>query len=119
VESDGAMLAALDRGWRGAPGLHRVTTETRDLFRRPMTPDDLRGFDAVVMDPPRAGAEAQAHELARHGPPTIVMVSCNPITFARDARILVQGGYLPGPVTPVDQFRWSPHVELVATLTRG
>ena len=114
VESDAAMLAALDRGWRNAEGLHRVTTEVRDLFRRPLEPDEFSGVDAVVIDPPRAGAEAQMTTLARARVPRIAAVSCNPITFARDARLLVQAGYQLDWVQVVDQFRWSAHVELAA-----
>ena len=114
VESDAAMLAALDRGWRQAQGLHRVTTEARDLFRRPLEPDEFKGFDAVVIDPPRAGAEAQTATLARSHVPVIAAVSCNPVTFARDARILTGAGYVLDWVQVVDQFRWAAHVELVA-----
>ena len=114
VESDAAMLAALDRGWRQAQGLHRVSTETRDLFRRPLEPDEFKGFDAVVIDPPRAGAEAQTATLARSRVPVIAAVSCNPVTFARDARILTEAGYVLDWVQAVDQFRWAAHVELVA-----
>ncbi len=118
VEGEAAMLSALDRGWRQAGGLSRVTTETRDLFRRPLLPDELDRFDAIVIDPPRAGAEAQVAEIARSKVATLAMVSCNPVTFARDARTLIAGGLVPGPITVVDQFRWSPHVELVAAFTR-
>lgn len=118
VEGEAPMLAALDRAWRATPGLHRVTTEPRDLFRRPLEPDELRPFDAVVIDPPRAGAEAQAATLAASRVAVIAMVSCNPATFARDARILTQGGYRLDWVQPVDQFRWSPHVELVSRFAR-
>ncbi len=114
VEGAGPLLAALDLGWRNAPGLKRVTTETRDLFRRPLLPDELARFDAVVIDPPRAGAEAQVAELARARVPVIAHVSCNPVTFARDARTLVQAGYRLDWVQVVDQFRWSAHVELAA-----
>ena len=114
VESDAAMLAALDWGWRQAQGLHRVSTETRDLFRRPLEADEFKGFDAVVIDPPRAGAEAQTATLARSHVPVIAAVSCNPVTFARDARILTEAGYVPDWVQAVDQFRWAAHVELVA-----
>jgi 23S rRNA (uracil1939-C5)-methyltransferase len=114
VESDAAMLAALDRGWRQTQGLHRVTTETRDLFRRPLEPDEFKGFDTVVIDPPRAGAEAQTATLARSHVPVIAAVSCNPVTFARDARILTGAGYVLDWVQVVDQFRWAAHVELVA-----
>jgi 23S rRNA (uracil1939-C5)-methyltransferase len=118
VEGDDAMRAALDRGWRGTPGLKRITTEARDLFRRPLLPDELAGFDAAVVDPPRAGALAQVTEIARSPLNRVVMVACHPATFARDVRVLVSAGFVPGPVTVVDQFRWSPHVELCATLTR-
>lgn len=118
AEGARAMMAALDAGWRGAGGLRRVTTETRDLFRRPLVPAELDRFDAVVVDPPRAGAEAQARALAASRVPRIAMVSCNPITFARDAEILIAGGYRLGVVQPVDQFRWSGHVELVAAFAR-
>ncbi|WP_147109763.1 class I SAM-dependent RNA methyltransferase [Tateyamaria sp. syn59] len=113
VEGDRDMMAALDAGWRGATGLKRVTTETRDLFRRPLLPDELSKFDAVVIDPPRAGAAAQMAELARAQVPVIAHVSCNPQTFARDAETLCKAGYVLDWVQPVDQFRWSAHVELV------
>lgn len=118
VEGSAALLSALDRGWRGAPGLKRVTTEARDLFRRPLLPDELSPFDAVVIDPPRAGAEAQVAELCRTAVPVIVHVSCNPVTFAREARKLVDAGYRPDWVQVVDQFRWSAHVELAARFSR-
>ena len=117
VESEADMLAALDKGWRMTPGLKKVTTETRDLFRRPLLPDELKHFDAAVIDPPRAGAEAQIAELAKAKVPTIAMVSCNPITFARDAKTLIDAGYTIEPITVVDQFRWSTHVELVSRFT--
>src|SRR5690606_40345832 len=96
-----------------ALGLKPVALLARDLFRRPMVPSDLEKVDAVVFDPPRAGAAAQAEMLARSSVPLIVAVSCNPATFARDARLLVDGGYRLSRVTPVDQFLWSPHIELV------
>lgn len=114
VEDSAEMLAALDAGWRKAIGLKRITTQTRDLFRRPLMPDELRKLDAVVIDPPRAGAEAQVNELAKSEVPVIAAVSCNPVTFARDAKILTDAGYLIDWVQVVDQFRWSPHVEFVA-----
>ena len=119
VESEAAMLGALERGWRSVGGLHRLTSEVRDLFRRPLDRDELSAFDAVVIDPPRAGAEAQVRALAASRVPVVAMVSCNPVTFARDARILTEGGMTPGPVTVIDQFRWSPHQELVAAFTRS
>jgi 23S rRNA (uracil1939-C5)-methyltransferase len=118
VESLAPMLAALEKGARGAEGLRRVTTETRDLYRRPLEPDEFKGVEAVVIDPPRAGAEAQTHTLAAAKVPVIASVSCNPVTFARDARILVNAGYVLDWLQVVDQFRWSPHVELVARFSR-
>ncbi|HHX88996.1 MAG TPA: class I SAM-dependent RNA methyltransferase, partial [Paracoccus sp.] len=114
VEGDAAMLGALDAGWRATTGLKRVTTETRDLFRRPLLPDELAQYDAVVIDPPRAGAEAQFEQIARARVPAVGAVSCNPVTFARDAKKLVQAGYMLEWVQVVDQFRWSAHVELAA-----
>jgi 23S rRNA (uracil1939-C5)-methyltransferase len=118
VEGDAAMVAALQEGWRAAGGLHRLTAEARDLFRRPLEPDELAGFDGAVIDPPRAGAEAQTARLAASGVPRIAAVSCNPATFARDARVLCEAGYRLDWVQVVDQFRWSTHVELAAQLTR-
>lgn len=118
VEGVAEMLAALDHGWRHATGLKRVTTETRDLFRNPLLPEDLARFDAVVIDPPRAGAEAQARALADSKVPRIAAVSCNPVTFARDAKILTDAGYRLQWVQMVDQFRHSPHVELAAAFAR-
>ncbi|WP_375259067.1 class I SAM-dependent RNA methyltransferase [Citreimonas sp.] len=115
-ESDVAMLEALDRGWRHAPGLRKVTTQTRDLFRNPLLPDELQRFDAVVIDPPRAGAEAQIAQIARARVPRVAHLSCNPVTFARDTAALIAAGYTLGPVRVIDQFRWSTHVELAATL---
>ena len=117
VEGDAAMTAALDMGARQADGLKKVTVTTRDLFRRPLEPDELKGIDAVVIDPPRAGAEAQTRALATARVPVIAMVSCNPATFARDARILTAAGYTLDWVQVVDQFRWSSHVELAARLS--
>jgi 23S rRNA (uracil1939-C5)-methyltransferase len=118
VEGGVAMLAALSQGWRSAPGLKRLTTETRDLFRRPLLPDELAPFDAIVIDPPRAGAEAQQREIARSGVRVVASVSCNPVTFARDTRILTDAGFRLDWVRPVDQFRWSTHVEVIARLSR-
>lgn len=118
VEQDAIALAALSRAAKNTPGLKRVTTETRDLFRRPLSRSELAAFDCVVFDPPRAGAEAQAKELAASAVPLVVAVSCNAQTFARDAKILVEGGYALERVTPVDQFRHSAHVEIVAAFRR-
>ncbi len=118
VEGDAAMLTALDRGWRPGTGLRKVTTEARDLFRRPMEPDALSGFDAVVVDPPRAGAEAQMRALAASTVGRIAVVSCNPVSFARDAKILTDAGYRLTSLQVVDQFRWSAHIELAAGFVR-
>lgn len=114
VEGDAAMLDALSTGWRGSEGLCRVTTEPRDLFRRPLLPDELARHDAAVIDPPRAGAEAQIAQIAHARLPRLAHISCNPVTFARDAQHLIARGYVLGPIHLVDQFRWSSHVELVA-----
>ena len=118
VEGDAAMLAALDAAARRAPGLRPVAVEARDLFRRPLLAGELDGFDAVAIDPPRAGAEAQSLEIARSRVPRVAAVSCDPATFARDARILVDGGFRLDWVQPVDQFRWSGHVEIAAAFSR-
>jgi 23S rRNA (uracil1939-C5)-methyltransferase len=118
VEGSAGMIAALDRGWRHAKGLKTVTSEVRDLFRRPLLPDELARFDAVVLDPPRAGAEAQIVTLADTGVRRIAYVSCNPVTFARDAAVLCSAGYRLDWVQVVDQFRWSAHVELASCFTR-
>jgi len=118
VEGDAAMIKALDQGWRQAQGLRAISTEARDLFRRPLEPDELAKFDAAVIDPPRAGAEAQIATLAASQIPVLAYVSCNPASFARDARQLTDSGYVLGSVRVVDQFRWSSHVELVAEFTR-
>ncbi|MGQ3353952.1 MAG: class I SAM-dependent RNA methyltransferase [Phreatobacter sp.] len=118
VDSDAGAVASLAQAVRMASGLKPIQAETRDLFRRPLLVADLKGLDAVVFDPPRAGAEAQAAFLAKADIGRIVAVSCNPSTFARDACLLAAGGWKLGAVTPVDQFTWSAHVELVATFTR-
>ncbi|MBB5703368.1 23S rRNA (uracil1939-C5)-methyltransferase [Ochrobactrum daejeonense] len=118
VENDAAALAALDRGVRHVQGLKPVSVERRDLFRRPLMPKELLPYNAVVFDPPRAGAEEQALELAKSKVERVVAVSCNPVTLARDLAILVKGGYRITHVTPIDQFLWSPHVEAVATLVK-
>ncbi len=95
-----------------------MQTEHRDLYRRPYDRKELTAFDAVVLDPPRAGAQAQVTELAASSVARIAYVSCNPATFARDAEILVDGGYKLGWARPVGQFRWSTHVELAAAFIR-
>ncbi|MGB3501949.1 MAG: class I SAM-dependent RNA methyltransferase [Mesorhizobium sp.] len=118
IEGEAAALAALDRGFRFAKGMRRITLEKRDLFRRPLTFKELNAFDGVVFDPPRAGAEDQSRQLARSDVPLVAAVSCNPQTLARDLRILMDGGYKLKSVTPVDQFLWSGHVEAVALLEK-
>lgn len=118
VEGEAAMTAALAKAANTTEGLKRVTVETRDLFRRPLEDDEFKGVEAVVIDPPRAGAEAQMAVLARSKVPVIASVSCNPISFARDAKVLITGGYHLDWVQVVDQFRWSAHVELVAKFSR-
>ncbi len=119
VEGDAAMTDALDAGWRKASGLKPVTTEARDLFRRPLLPDELNKADAIVLDPPRAGAEAQVAEIVQCGVPRLAYVSCNPVTFARDVETLTAAGFALDWVQVVDQFRWSSHIELSACLSRS
>jgi len=118
VEFGKPAVEALQHSANRTTGAKPVTSQARDLYRRPLDPGELARFDAVVFDPPRAGAEAQARELGKSIVPRIVAVSCNAQTFARDARILLDGGYRLEGVTPVDQFRHSPHVELVAAFAR-
>jgi 23S rRNA (uracil1939-C5)-methyltransferase len=118
VDDDEAAIGALKRAAASTAGLKPIATETRDLFRRPLLTEELNGFDTVVFDPPRQGAHAQSRELAASRVALIVAVSCNPATFARDIRHLVDGGYRLVAVTPVDQFRYSAHVEIVARLER-
>lgn len=117
-DSDAPAVAALQKAAASTPGLKPVKAETRDLFRRPLVAEELRDFDAVVFDPPRQGAQAQAERLAASKVPVVIAVSCNAATFARDTRILIDGGYKIEGVTPVDQFRHTPHVELVARFIR-
>ena len=118
VEFDKGSMTALDKAVRATPGLRRVSTEARDLFRRPLLTPELNAFDAVVLDPPRAGAEAQVTQLATSKVPLVVSVSCDAATFARDAAILMSGGYRLERVIPVDQFKHSPHLEVVGILRR-
>jgi 23S rRNA (uracil1939-C5)-methyltransferase len=112
-----AAIAALKRA-ANTSGLKPVAAERRDLFKNPLVPAELNRFDAVVFDPPRQGADAQSRALAASAVPIIVAVSCNPGTFARDLRHLLDGGYRLAAVTPVDQFRYSAHIELVARLEK-
>jgi 23S rRNA (uracil1939-C5)-methyltransferase len=111
-------IAALKAGIGTAKGLKPIAAEARDLFRRPMTPFDLKGCEAIVFDPPRAGAIEQTAQIAGTKASVVVGVSCNPQTFARDARVLIDAGFRLERVTPVDQFLWSSHVELVGVFRR-
>jgi 23S rRNA (uracil1939-C5)-methyltransferase len=118
VEQDTDALAALASAAKNTPGLKPVTTEKRDLFKQPLTAPELKGFDVVLLDPPRAGAEAQARALAASAIGRVVYVSCDAASFARDAPILAGAGFALGPVTPIDQFLYSGHIELVAGFER-
>ena len=117
ADTDADAIAALAKAAR-TPGLRPIEATARDLFRRPFVAEELRGADVVVFDPPRQGAQAQARALATSKVPLVIAVSCNPATFARDAKILVDAGYKLKAVTPIDQFRYSSHVEIVARLER-
>lgn len=117
-DSDKEAIAAMQRSIRANPGGKPISAEARDLFRRPLYAPELKPFDAVLLDPPRQGAEAQVREIAKSKLARVVYVSCDPESFARDAKTLADAGFRLGKVTPVDQFRHSPHVELVAELRR-
>ncbi len=117
-DSDKRAVAALANAVRHAQGLKPVTPIVRDLFRDPLSARELNFFDAVVFDPPRAGAAEQAERLAKSRVGLVIAVSCNPATFARDARTLIDGGFRMGPVTPIDQFLYSAHVEAVTVFRR-
>jgi 23S rRNA (uracil1939-C5)-methyltransferase len=119
VDAQAGALEALKQSAARTTGLKPVTVEKRDLFKEPLPEAQLRGHDAVLFDPPRAGAAAQCAELAKADARTIVAISCNPVSFARDARVLVDGGYELVEVRPVDQFPYSPHVELAACFRRS
>ena len=113
-DNDEGAVTALQKAATSTSGLKPVKAQARDLFRRPLMPQELRDYEAIVFDPPRQGAQAQVLQLAASKVPVVIAVSCNVATFARDARILIDGGYRLEGVTPVDQFRHTPHVELVA-----
>jgi 23S rRNA (uracil1939-C5)-methyltransferase len=117
-DADEDAITALKRAAESTDGLKPVEVERRDLFTSPLSGAELARYDAVVFDPPRQGAQAQSRELAMSGVPIIVAVSCNAGTFARDLRQLIDGGYRLSTVTPVDQFRYSAHVEVVARLEK-
>jgi 23S rRNA (uracil1939-C5)-methyltransferase len=118
AELDAQMLNALSAAARGASGLKPVTTEKRDLFKQPLLPLELNAFDAILLDPPRVGASAQVNRIAQSRVKRVAYVSCNAASFARDAHMLVESGFRMGPVTPVDQFLWSEHIELFAAFGR-
>lgn len=118
VDGSAPAIGALKAALATAPGLSGITAQARDLFRSPLTAAEMKGVEAVVFDPPRAGALDQAAEIAASGASRVVAISCNPATFARDARRLVDGGFRLGRVVPIDQFLWSSHVELVAHFSR-
>jgi 23S rRNA (uracil1939-C5)-methyltransferase len=119
AESDAQMLAALKAAADGAGGaLKQVTTLRRDLLRTPLSSLEMKKFDAAVMDPPRSGAKLQAEQIARAPIRRLAYVSCDPASFARDVKVLIEHGFTLTRITPVDQFRWSPHVEIVGALER-
>jgi 23S rRNA (uracil1939-C5)-methyltransferase len=117
-DSDASAIAALAKGVKTATGIKPVTARVRDLFREPLSAMEINEFDAVVFDPPRAGADAQVRMLAKSKVKTVIAVSCNPATLARDARTLIDAGYRLDAVTPIDQFHYSAHVEAVAVFRR-
>ena len=118
ADASAAGIAALKQGIGSAKGMKQITAEARDLFRRPLSPYDLKGVEAIVFDPPRAGAIDQTAQIKDTKASVVVGVSCNPQTFARDARVLIDAGLRLETVTPVDQFLWSTHVELVGVFRR-
>jgi 23S rRNA (uracil1939-C5)-methyltransferase len=119
AESDAEMLAALKKAADGAGGaLKQVSVLRRDLLRTPMSSLEMKKFDGAVMDPPRSGARQQAEQIARAPVRRLAYVSCDPASFARDAKVLVEHGFTITRITPVDQFRWSPHVEVVGAFER-
>ncbi|MEM9716418.1 MAG: RsmD family RNA methyltransferase, partial [Pseudomonadota bacterium] len=117
-ESDRDMLSAAEKAWNRQTDLKPLQTQTRDLFRSPLQASELNAFDAVVLDPPRAGAAAQVAEIAKSNLTRLVYVSCNPASFARDAKTLTDAGFTLSQIEAVDQFRWSPHIELMSVFTR-
>jgi 23S rRNA (uracil1939-C5)-methyltransferase len=118
IDSDKQAVVSLHSAVRNTQGLKPVDAQARDLFREPLMPAELKDFDAIVLDPPRAGAEAQVKMLAKSVVKRVVMVACDVTTFARDAAILKAGGFTLKEVTPVDQFKWTAHLEMVGIFTR-
>ena len=118
ADVDAGGIRALTAAIATAPGLKAISPQSRDLDRRPLLAEDLKAVDTVVFDPPRAGAAAQSAQIGRSKAERVIGVSCNPATFARDARTLVDAGFILQSVLPVDQFVWSPHIELVGVFSR-
>jgi 23S rRNA (uracil1939-C5)-methyltransferase len=117
-DSDASAITALQNAVRNTQGLKPVQAKVRDLFRDPLVPIELAVYDAIVLDPPRAGAEAQCRELVRSKVNRVVMVACDVANFARDAAILKTGGFVLKEATPVDQFKWTAHLEMVGVFER-
>jgi len=118
VDGAGPAIQALSAAMATAPGLKSITPEARDLVRRPVLAMELKKTDLVVFDPPRAGAAEQTAEIARSKVSRVIGVSCNPATFSRDAKTLIEAGFRLDRVLPVDQFLWSAHIELVGVFSR-
>ena len=118
ADASALAIASLKAALATAPGLSPIEATVRDLDRRPVLAEELRKTDVVVFDPPRAGAAAQSQEIARSAVPRVVAVSCNLTTFVRDAKILTNAGFTLRNLLPVDQFLWSPHIELVGLFDR-
>jgi 23S rRNA (uracil1939-C5)-methyltransferase len=118
ADQDADALGALSKAAASTAGLKPIAVERRDLFKRPLLAAELKKHNAVVFDPPRQGADAQARQIAESGVPLVVAVSCNPGTFARDVTTLLRRGYRLTHITPVDQFRYAAHVEIVARLEK-
>ncbi len=118
VEGNREMVTALQQSSRQMGKIRALTTEVRDLFLRPLLPHELNEFDGLIIDPPRAGAQAQIKEIVKSDIGKLVMISCNPASFARDARLLVDGGFIMGDILPIDQFLYSPHLEIAVFFYR-
>ncbi len=118
IDADKPSIALLQNAVRHVTGLKPITAASQDLFVNPLVPAELNEYDAIVFDPPRAGAEAQCRNIAKSKVKTVIAVSCDVQTFARDAKILISGGYILKEVTPVDQFKYTPHLEVVGAFTR-
>lgn len=118
VETEQAALNALDKTASRTKKIKKIKTLRRDLFKHPISHMELKKVDGVLFDPPRAGASAQCEQLVKSGVGRIAAISCNPVSFARDARVLIDGGFEMKSLQPVDQFLWSPHIELAATFAR-